>query len=106
MRFNLDNTSIIVANVHLESGQKQLQDRLFQFSEIINDKLIGKRNRSYEFKSHTIRVLIGDMNFRLDMDYEEAKVSAVNFREDDIHILHSADQLIKARANLDFMKEV
>jgi hypothetical protein len=35
VRFNLDDSSIIVTNAHLESGQKQLYERLFQFKEIL-----------------------------------------------------------------------
>jgi len=34
VRFNLDDTSIIVVNAHLESGQKNLVERISQFQDI------------------------------------------------------------------------
>jgi hypothetical protein len=93
IRFNIDNTSVIVANAHLESGKKHVDDRIFQFKEITNDCVIGKRNRKYDFRSHDIRILFGDLNFRIEMSYDEAKSSAVNFSEADMQLLNKHDQL-------------
>jgi synaptojanin len=106
VRFNLDNTSIIVTNAHLESGQKQLYERLFQFKEITSNKLSGKRNQNYDYQSHIVKVFMGDLNFRLDLDYEMAKVASINFNEDDKMLLQKADQLLKCFQTEAYMEEI
>lgn len=97
IRFNLDDTSICVTNAHLESGQKQIADRVTQFKQIVSDSLVGKRNQKYDYQSHTVKLFFGDLNFRIDLDYEVAKVASVNFKDDDLMILQAADQLNKVR---------
>lgn len=106
IRFNLDNTSVIVANAHLESGQKNLSERLAQFTEIKEDCTVGKRKKSYRFDSHKWRFLIGDLNFRINLDYEEAKALAQNFGNDDKKILLEKDQLNIAKITEEVMSDV
>ena len=106
VRFNLDNTSIIVANWHLESGQKNITERLNQFKEITTNCSLGKRNRMHSFESHKVKILLGDFNFRIDLDYEDGKVLAENFRADDMQILNQKDQLNKCKISEPIMKDI
>lgn len=55
--------------------------------------MIGKRNRKYEYQSHDIRFLLGDLNFRINMPFEEAKTCSINFSEEDMKLLNQNDQL-------------
>ena len=106
VRFNLDNTSFIIANAHLESGKKNLSERLLQFKEIVTDCKIGKKNRQYNFQSHKVKILFGDLNFRINLDYEECKVLAESFRADDKHILNRKDQLNKAKLSEPILENI
>lgn len=58
---------------------------------------MGKRNRRYDYKSHDVRLFMGDLNFRVDLEYEVAKVAATNFRADDLLFLTQAEQLSRAK---------
>ena len=73
IRFNLDDTSLFFANCHLESGHSKLKERVAQFDYItkqaFRDSEVVYR---YSFDKHDVKVMFGDLNFRLDMDYEPA----------------------------------
>jgi hypothetical protein len=83
-----------------------LIERVLQFNEITSYKLIGKRNQSYDYQSHVVQVFMGDLNFRLDLDYEMGKVASINFLEDDKHILQKSDQLNKCRQTEECMENL
>ncbi|CAI2365856.1 unnamed protein product [Moneuplotes crassus] len=106
IRFNLDNTSMIVANAHLESGKKHLAERLFQFKDIKENCIVGKGKKSYKFESHKCKFFIGDLNFRINLDYEEAKSLAQNFMPDDKKILEEKDQLNIAKATEEYLQDI
>ena len=106
MRFYLDSTSIAIACAHLESGQKRTKDRVSQFKAIVKEGVIGKKHKMQYYWDHDVRLFLGDLNFRIDLDYEFAKVAAVNFRDDDMMILNQADQLTKIINEDPDMKDV
>ena len=99
VRFDLDNTSVVVANAHLESGDKKLAERILQFNEIVNEGVIGSRQKKYTFKSHTVRMFMGDLNFRIDLEYDFARVAATNFSSKDKFLLQKEEQLTKIKPN-------
>jgi len=49
---------------------------------------------------------MGDLNFRINLDYEEAKVSSQNFSADDQKILREKDQLNIAKVTEEVMIDV
>ena len=106
VRFNLDNSSIAIVCAHLESGQKRVNDRVTQFKSIVNEGIIGKKHKMQYYYAHDVKLFLGDLNFRIDMDYEFAKVASINFREDDMMILNQNDQLNKIRKEDPEMSDV
>ena len=74
-RFNYDDTSLMFLNCHLTSGQKQWKERMdelkfcyeetnYNFNQAIGEK-------------HDQEFLFGDMNWRVDLPYEQAVKEAV-----------------------------
>lgn len=68
VRFNLEDTSMIFACVHLESGQKKELERIQQFKDIITSAFSELGTR-YKFMKHNVKVFFGDMNFRINLPY-------------------------------------
>lgn len=68
-RFLLNNVSVIVGWCHLEWGEKYVEDRVKNLIDIVNS-LYNDFGKEYSFFSHDVKVLFGDMNFRVDLPYE------------------------------------
>lgn len=72
MRFNIDNTSVAIANCHLESGQSKADEWVEQFGEVINKAFTNKEERRlYEWNNHKIKFFFGDLNFRINLWYHD-----------------------------------
>jgi inositol-1,4,5-trisphosphate 5-phosphatase len=99
INFNYFSTSISVACSHLAAGEKKNKQRLKEISEVLKQKLssfvkpdvmnisldedINPENKnennenenddgsSILFKDSDVWILFGDLNFRIDMEYEE-----------------------------------
>ena len=53
LRFEIDDTSFIIANCHLESGQSKTEERVEQWKDVIANAFQEER-RGYEFYKHKI----------------------------------------------------
>lgn len=99
INFNYFSTSISVACSHLAAGEKKNKQRLKEISEVLRQKLSSfvkpdvmnisleeesnpeNKNENIEnenddgnsilFKDSDVWILFGDLNFRIDMEYEE-----------------------------------
>ena len=100
INFNYFSSSISIACSHLAAGEKKNKQRLKEIQEILaqqistfekpsdlnilieenvnaeaNNEIIHENenndNLSYSFKDSDIWILFGDLNFRIDMDYDE-----------------------------------
>ena len=99
INFNYFSTSISVACSHLAAGEKKNKQRLKEISEVLGQKISSfvkpdemnisleeevnpenkNENNDYEnddvntihFKDSDVWILFGDLNFRIDMEYEE-----------------------------------
>ena len=70
MRFKLDDTTVAVANGHLESGQGKVEARIAQMKEVILTAFRTRDERQmYDFHKHKIKFFFGDLNFRVNMEY-------------------------------------
>lgn len=72
IRFCFEDTAFAFINVHLESGQNAMVQRLENvrevFHEVFNDfALCNTQRKSY----HDYKFFFGDMNFRINLPYEE-----------------------------------
>lgn len=68
-RFNIDDTSVIVANCHLESGQNKEKERVQQWKDVITNAFIDNSTQ-YKFMDHDVKIVFGDLNFRISLGYE------------------------------------
>ena len=101
INFNYYSTTISIACSHLAAGEKKNKQRLKEISEVLTQKISSfmkaddlniliddndfqektsetfdintdlYENASYEFKQSDIWFLFGDLNFRIDLEYEE-----------------------------------
>lgn len=76
VRFDLFDTSVCIWNCHLASGNDQLQARLNQLSDIhskgFQKEGIGRSAR-YNIGNHDVKILAGDLNFRIQMSNWEIR---------------------------------
>lgn len=90
IRFNVDETSFILLNCHLESGKKKKKERVQQTNQIIS--CAYSTNQKYQpqfrtsenaFNQHNVKIFFGDLNFRVDANFKEAKAAAIRFNDKD-----------------------
>lgn len=70
IRFNIHETSLAIACSHLESGKKNVEGRLKNITNIISEPF-NNLDKKYRFLKHDIKLLFGDLNFRVNMEYDE-----------------------------------
>ena len=72
IRFQFENTSFAFKNVHLTSGQKEISQRLEDIRIIYNQTFNDFSScNTYEKYYHDYKCLFGDMNFRINLPYDE-----------------------------------
>jgi len=72
IRFNYSNTSFVFLNCHLTSGQKEVNGRISDLKEVYTRSFDGSlKYQDYIMEDHDYKFLFGDLNFRIDMSYEE-----------------------------------
>ena len=73
LRFNYDDTSLMFLNCHLTSGQKKVKERFEDlqlcYTESCQSFIVNANESSGE---QDIQFLLGDMNWRVDLAYDEA----------------------------------
>ena len=95
LRFNYDDTSLMFMNCHLTSGQKKVKERFDDlqlcYTESCQSFITNANEQSGE---QDLQFLIGDMNWRVNLTYDEAVSMA---RENQIKEMRSHDQLVMLR---------
>jgi len=95
-RFNIDNTSVIAACAHLESGQKKEKERAQQFKDVLVNSFSDKGSK-YKFMLHDIKLFFGDLNFRINLPYKSVINTIENMTDSNydekLGILLNNDQL-------------
>ncbi len=71
MRFKLDDTTVALANGHLESGQGKTEARVEQMREVLLNAFLNKDSdrKLFDFHKHKIKFFFGDLNFRINLNY-------------------------------------
>ena len=74
IRFLINDTSFCFINVHFESGQKAIKERIENFrnvyAETFNDfTVMSTQEKVY----HDYQCIFGDMNFRIDKTNEQVR---------------------------------
>ena len=95
IRFNYDDTTFAFLNCHLACGQKEVGERLENVREIWKRSFdCSQKFQDYMIQSHDYKFIFGDLNFRIDLSYEETidEVHKCNYE-----YLWKRDQLLNAK---------
>jgi phosphatidylinositol-bisphosphatase len=97
IRFNIFDTSICIWNCHLASGNGQVSSRCSQLEDIeqrgFQNEAVG-RTKSFTVDDHNVKILVGDLNFRLDVSNFDARRLVA---EQNLKALLENDQLLKVK---------
>ena len=74
IRFSYEDTAFSFVNVHLESGQKEIAQRLENVKQIYNEtfndfSVLNTQEKCY----HDYKCIFGDMNFRINLPNMEVR---------------------------------
>lgn len=94
IRFNYNDTSFMFLNCHLASGQKEYAARFNNLEECYTETITNFHNTEQGERPRPChhQVLMGDMNWRVEMPYQEAVALASENRITDLKV---GDQLLK-----------
>ena len=95
------DTLISFGSGHFEAGQSKNEDRIDTLIQLLN-KYININGVGYTFKDIDNWIILGDLNFRLDLSYEDA---ITLIKEKKYDILYSLDQFNTAKHNNSILKE-
>ena len=85
---------------HFEAGQSKNEDRIDTLIQLLN-KNINYGNIGYTFKDIDFWIILGDLNFRIDLTYEDA-IELIRQKKYDI--LYSLDQFNSSKEKNEFLK--
>lgn len=97
IRFNIYDTSVVIWNCHLASGDSQIAARCSQLEDIqqrgFQQDVVG-RPKSYTVDDHNVKILVGDLNFRIGLSNFDVRrlVAARN-----LQALLQHDQLLNVK---------
>ena len=102
--FQYSNKIFSIASGHLESGSKKNNKRIKTLEEILNRDINVDSEKVHKFKDADYWILLGDLNFRIDLTYETA-ISLI--QEKNYFDLYGMDQfhLAYEDENYPFLKE-
>jgi endonuclease/exonuclease/phosphatase family metal-dependent hydrolase len=93
VRFNISTTSICIWNCHLPTGNTAVETRCRQL-EYIAAKGFAKRTTPSSINDHDGKILLGDLNFRIDLSNSETRSLAST---GNVQRLIDHDQLLKVK---------
>ena len=86
---------------HFEAGQSKNEDRINTLIQLLN-KGINIDDVEFAFKDIDFWIILGDLNFRIDLSYDDA---ITLIKEKKYDILYSLDQFNTSKENNSFLKE-
>ena len=86
---------------HFEAGQSKNEDRINTLIQLLN-KNTNINDVDFTFKEVDFWIILGDLNFRIDLSYEDA-ISLIKEKQYDV--LYSLDQFNTSKENSPFLKE-
>jgi hypothetical protein len=86
---------------HFEAGQSKNEERIDTLMQLLN-KGINLGDSYSTFKDIDLWIILGDLNFRIDLNYEDA-ISLI--RDKNYELLYSMDQFNSSRENNELLKE-
>ncbi len=92
IRFNYMDTTLAFSCGHLAAGSSALGNRINEIHEILNKNF--PLLKDLKFFEHDIAIIFGDLNFRIDVDFNTCLEM---IRNKSLHILAEYDQLNKVK---------
>ena len=86
---------------HFEAGQSKNEDRISTLIQLLN-KSVNINDVEFTFKDIDFWIILGDLNFRIDLSYEDA-ISLIKDKKYDV--LYGLDQFNTSKENYPFLKE-
>ena len=86
---------------HFEAGQSKNEDRINTLFQLLN-KNINLNGIELTFKDIDFWIILGDLNFRIDLSYEDA---ITLIKEKKYDVLYCLDQFSSTKENNSFLKE-
>ena len=95
VRLEIEDTSMVFWNCHLESGMEQTEARFRQLEDI-SERAFSSFRKLRPVNDHDIKVLLGDLNFRIGLRNMEVRnlIASGNYQR-----LKQADQLLVNQGN-------
>jgi len=86
IKFNYFNTSFMFLNCHLASGQKEHAERFSNLEHCYTETVSGFHNSKTGTrpKAYDNEILMGDMNWRVELKYQEAVAMAKENRLEEL----------------------
>ena len=92
MTLKYDDSYISVSNVHFEAGEEKNEKRLENLKQLLNNSINLEENRKVNFKNVDYWIILGDTNFRIEMDYNNV---IDNIEKNNLNYLLKNDQFYK-----------
>jgi len=94
VRFNLDDTSVMLMNCHLMSGKNKGTQRTDELNFIFDNAFKNEsRNRKYSVENHDLVFIFGDLNYRICLPNEIVRPA---IERKDWPLLKEADELLQS----------
>ena len=103
VRFELLGQSFAFASGHFAAGQDEADTRIKELAEVIDCPLKSRPGKETLFKDHNFAFILGDLNFRIDLDNYTCRYMV---REKKYEDLQKQDQLRKAMKVYPFLREL
>ena len=91
---------VSVGSGHFEAGQSYNSERVDTLIQLLNNPLNIKKDGYTSFKDSDYWIILGDLNFRIELSYENA-VSLI--KEKNYEFLYGMDQINFALKNNKFL---
>ena len=96
------NKIICVGSGHFEAGKSKNEERINTLIQLLNMPINIKDNECITFKDVDYWIILGDLNFRIDLSYEEA-ISLI--QEKNYNVLYDKDQFNNIYKKSKFLKK-
>ena len=93
---------ISIGSGHFEAGKGKNNERINTLTQLLNKPLNIQEDDSKTFKEADYWIILGDLNFRIELSYEDA-ISYI--QEKNYDVLYAMDQFSSALQNNEFLKK-
>ena len=100
--FQIFDKILSIGSGHFEAGKGKNDTRIMTLNQILNKSINIQEDEFITFKDADYWIILGDLNFRIDLSYEDA-ISCI--QEKNYDVLYGMDQLNSSLNNNEFFKK-